>query len=438
MSNEYHCCTHNPDVPPYLRCPDMRSKRPSVNVYLDSDEIEKRLDALDESQAKQDTTLEKATSDIEALEKSVAAIEADQKEQNESLYKHGDRIADLESVIKHDVLPYIGDDDDRDDKQEERIAALEAAKAEHDDTLAALKDGHDAQDADLTGIHDELSGVHDEITALGVVDKAQNEQITRLNDYVEAHKKEYEADHLALTLLDEAHTSDVRSLVEDITELQDADSELKAKDAEQDGRLGDLENDLANHISSAAKDREELVSSLVEQFRLAEEAVNRNSDDIAELKAGVQSVQNTQSSITKTVVVDGKEKAVVPYSSLYYANDKDGNPVMFSSSWQQYQKIVSDNRNLILTLQQHDTDKATDLRTIEAEQTEQNSRLDSLEQSSHYDETINTRVGVLETATVDAAANLEAIQSVLEAYETRIAELESKVSNLEALFAADS
>lgn len=342
MSNEYHCCTHNPDVPPYLRCPDMRSKRPSVNVYLDSDEIEKRLDALDESQAKQDTTLDKATSDIEDLEKSVAAIEADQKEQNESLYKHGDRLADLENVIKHDILPYIGDDDDRDDTQEERIAALETAKAEHDDTLAELKDGHDAQDADLTGIHDELSGIHDEITALGVVDKAQNEQITRLNDYVEAHKKEYEADHLALDLLSNEHANDVRSLVEDITALQD-------KDVEHD----------------------EAIATLRDNFTEAGNGIVTLCDAVTALQ----------------------EKDTAHDEAITGLRDKDA---------------------------------------------EQDGRLDALEGASHYDEAINTRVEVLETAAVDASANFEDIQSVLEAYETRIAELESKVSNLEALFAANS
>lgn len=379
MSNEYSCCTHNPDVPAYLRCPDVRSKRPEVNVYLDSDTIEKRLDALEESQEVQDAALEKAGSDIVALEKSVADIEEDQKEQNESLYKHGDRIADLEDVIKHKVLPYIGEDDDRDDTQEARIEALESAGAEQVKQLSSI------------------------VTALNGLG-SRHEQLA---DDMAAHRKEYEADHLALTLLDEAHTSDVRSLVEDIVALQGVDSELKAKDVEQDGRLGDLENDLANHISAAAKDREELVSSLIEQFRLAEEAVSRNSDDIAELKAGVQSVQDTQVSITKTVVIDGKEKAVVPYSSLYYANDKDGNPVMFSSSWQQYQKIASDNRNLIITLQQHDADKAADIRS-------------------------------LKSAMNDASANFEDIQTVLEGLSSRIAELEAKVANLEALIEADS
>lgn len=379
MSNEYSCCMHNPDVPAYLRCPDVRSKRPEVNVYLDSDTIEKRLDALEESQEVQDAALEKAGSDIVALEQSVADIEKDQKEQNESLYKHGDRIADLEDVIKHKVLPYIGEDDDRDDTQEARIGALESAGAEQAKQLSSV------------------------VTALNGLG-SRHEQLA---DDMAAHRKEYEADHLALTLLDEAHTSDVRSLVEDIVALRGVDSELKAKDVEQDGRLGDLEHDLANHISAAAKDREELVSSLIEQFRLAEEAVSRNSDDIAELKAGVQSVQATQSSITKTVVVDGKEKAVVPYSSLYYANDKDGNPVMFSSSWQQYQKIASDNRNLILTLQQHDADKAADIRS-------------------------------LKSAMNDASANFEDIQTVLEGFSSRIAELEAKVANLEALIEADS
>lgn len=379
MSNEYSCCTHNPDVPAYLRCPDVRSKRPEVNVYLDSDTIEKRLDALEESQEVQDAALEKAGSDIVALEQSVADIEKDQKEQNESLYKHGDRIADLEDVIKHKVLPYIGEDDDRDDTQEARIGALESAGAEQAKQLSSV------------------------VTALNGLG-SRHEQLA---DDMAAHRKEYEADHLALTLLDEAHTSDVRSLVEDIVALRGVDSELKAKDVEQDGRLGDLEHDLANHISAAAKDREELVSSLIEQFRLAEEAVSRNSDDIAELKAGVQSVQATQSSITKTVVVDGEEKAVVPYSSLYYANDKDGNPVMFSSSWQQYQKIASDNRNLILTLQQHDADKAADIRS-------------------------------LKSAMNDASANFEDIQTVLEGFSSRIAELEAKVANLEALIEADS
>lgn len=379
MSNEYSCCTHNPDVPAYLRCPDVRSKRPEVNVYLDSDTIEKRLDALEESQEVQDAALEKAGSDIVALEKSVADIEEDQREQNESLYKHGDRIADLEDVIKHKVLPYIGEDDDRDDTQEARIEALESAGAEQVKQLSSL------------------------VTALNGLG-SKHEQLA---DAMTAHRKEYEADHLALTLLDEAHTSDVRSLVEDIVALQGVDSELKAKDVEQDGRLGDLENDLANHISAAAKDREELVSSLVEQFRLAEEAVSRNSDDIAELKAGVQSVQDTQSSITKTVVVNGKEKVVVPFSSLYYANDQEGNPVMFSSSWQQYQKVASDNRSLILTLQQHDADKAADIRS-------------------------------LKSAMNDASANFEDIQTVLEGFSSRIAELEAKVANLEALIEADS
>lgn len=370
MSNEYHCCTHNPDVPPYLRCPDMRSKRPSVNVYLDSDEIEKRLDALDESQAKQDTTLEKASSDIEALEKSVAAIEADQKEQNESLYKHGDRLADLENVIKHDVLPYIGDDDDRDDKQEERIAALETAKAEHDDTLAELKASQELQNADLVGIHDaltstgdmvtevrdavteirdDLHGVHDELTALGVVDKAQNEQITRLNDYVEAHKKEYEADHLALDLLSNEHANDVKSLVEDITALQDVDTELKSKDAEQD------------------------------------EAITGLRDNATETGNAIIGIRDALTS---------------------------------------YGDAITGVRDAITGLRDKDA--------------EQDGRLADLEGASHYDEAINTRVGVLETAAVDAAANFEDIQSVLEAYETRIAELESKVSNLEALFAANS
>lgn len=304
MSNEtgYSCCAHRDDVPPFMRCPDVRSKRPAVNVYLDVDGLEDRLKALEESQNDQNTVL---SDHAERLDYTMR----EQSDQNAALYKHADRLAELEDAVNHKLLPYIYEDDDRDEDQKDTLAKHARKLHGLDERVTALENSD--VDSKIAAAIDELkSAVDDGLEAeekqREAADLALSNRIAQLGKDAASRFESIEGRHAKLvddlkgifsdiSTEQASQNENIESLSTDLTKVMTVDVPLlKKADTELSARVLDTETALSEAkavIVEMQKQHEEDVKTISQlQASLTELSTSMASvvTDLAAVKAIVE------------------------------------------------------------------------------------------------------------------------------------------------------
>lgn len=313
MSNEtgYSCCAHRDDVPPFMRCPDVRSKRPAVNVYLDVDGFEDRLKALEESQNDQNTVL---SDHAERLDYTMR----EQSDQNAALYKHADRLAELEDAVNHKLLPYIYEDDDRDEGQKETLAKHARKLHGLDERVTALENSD--IDSKIEAAVKELKTVIDveletEAQKREAEDLALSGRIAQLGKDAAARFESIEGRHAKLVddlkgifadiSADQASQNDnIESLSTDLTKvmtvdvplLKKADEELKQADEQLDARVLDTE--------TALSEAKAVIVEMQKQHEEDVKTISQLQTSLTELSASVASVVTDLAAVKAIVETD--------------------------------------------------------------------------------------------------------------------------------------
>ena len=175
-------------------------------------EQDTRLDALETKNTEQDTRLDALESKDIAHEERLGSIEAMDTAQNESISTIEGNIASMDYSFSHkiyDINDKIADLESKDIKHEERIGSIEAMDTAQNETLSNINTKNNEQD-----------------TRLDTIEAKDTEQDTRLDTL---DRKDLEQD-IRLDTLETKNT-------EQDTRLDT----IEAKDTEQDTRLDDLE-----------------------------------------------------------------------------------------------------------------------------------------------------------------------------------------------------
>lgn len=306
MSNEtgYSCCAHRDDVPPFMRCPDVRSKRPAVNVYLDVDGFEDRLKALEESQNDQNTVL---SDHAERLDYTMR----EQSDQNAALYKHADRLAELEDAVNHKLLPYIYEDDDRDEGQKETLAKHARKLHGLDERVTALENSD--VDSKIEAAVKELKTVIDveletEAQKREAEDLALSGRIAQLGKDAAARFDSVDRRHVQLVddlkgvLADisaeqASQNENIESLSTDLTKVMTVDVPLlKKTDTELSARVLDTE--------TALSEAKAVIVEMQKQHEEDTKTISQLQTSLAELSASMASVVTDLAAVKAIVETD--------------------------------------------------------------------------------------------------------------------------------------